>query len=29
MASDVLEDNEAILQMEEDDNYEWTFKFDP
>ena len=29
MVSDVLEDNEALLSLEEDDNYEWILKFDP
>ena len=29
MISDIVEDNEALLSMEQDDNYEWDVKFNP
>ena len=29
MISDIVEDNEALLSMEQDDNSEWDVKFNP
>ena len=29
MISDIIEDNEALLSMEQDDNSEWDVKFNP